>query len=549
MNSIVKKCHVSGKGFFITDKDQAFYQNMGVLLPTLCPEERHARKLAFRNERNLYKRSCSLCQKEIISMFSPEASEKILCYNCFWGDVWDPIQFGQDFDFSRPFFEQFQELRGNVPIAALYNFDYENSEYCNYACHNKDCYMLFGSWFSEKVMYCDTALHSLEVVDSIFCNECKYGCEMIDCENCYELFYSQNCHSCSNSAFLFDCKNCQYCLFCYNLRNKSYQILNKPVSKEEFEKFRASIWGSYKLMQEAYNSYKELIQDKAIHKFMTGDQNENASGNYIYRCKNSYGVFYGIEVEDVSHAIRTTKHQKDSMDIMGVSGGELMYDSINCDFCHRGRFNINGENNSDFDYCWDCYNCEYCFGCTSLKRKKYCILNKQYTREEYEALVPRIIEHMQKTGEWGEFFSISLSPFAYNETIAQDFFPLTGQEAAKRGVKWQQKNVKTNSLRQVELPDRINEISESITSEILTCQSCNGAYRIIPQELAFYKKYSLPLPRKCFNCRHIDRINKRTPYRSFHRDCSKCGAEITTSYSPDRPEKVYCEQCYLAEVY
>jgi len=31
---------------------------------------------------------------------------------------------------------------------------------------------------------------------------------------------------------------------------------------------------------------------------------------------------------------------------------------------------------------------------------KYCILNKQYSKEEYEELVPKIIEHMQKTGEW-----------------------------------------------------------------------------------------------------------------------------------------------------
>jgi hypothetical protein len=27
--------------------------------------------------------------------------------------------------------------------------------------------------------------------------------------------------------------------------------------------------------------------------------------------------------------------------------------------------------------------------------KEYCILNKQYTKEEYEILVPKIIEHMK----------------------------------------------------------------------------------------------------------------------------------------------------------
>ena len=80
-------------------------------------------------------------------------------------------------------------------------------------------------------------------------------------------------------------------------------------------------------------------------------------------------------------------------------------------------------------YCMNCVNgTNNCFGCVGLNHKQYCILNKQYTREEYEELVPRIIEHMMKTGEWGEFFPSSLSPFGYNETVAQEYFPLSRKE-------------------------------------------------------------------------------------------------------------------------
>ena len=32
---------------------------------------------------------------------------------------------------------------------------------------------------------------------------------------------------------------------------------------------------------------------------------------------------------------------------------------------------------------------------------------------------------MQDTGERGEFFHPSLSPFGYNETVAQEYYPLT----------------------------------------------------------------------------------------------------------------------------
>ncbi|HRI36281.1 MAG TPA: hypothetical protein PK765_04380 [bacterium] len=64
-----------------------------------------------------------------------------------------------------------------------------------------------------------------------------------------------------------------------------------------------------------------------------------------------------------------------------------------------------------------------------MNDKSYCILNKQYTEEEYNTLVPKIIAHMRETGEWGEFFSPNLSPFGYNETVAMEYFPLTKEQA------------------------------------------------------------------------------------------------------------------------
>ncbi|MBU0627026.1 hypothetical protein KKG31_00025 [Patescibacteria group bacterium] len=50
-------------------------------------------------------------------------------------------------------------------------------------------------------------------------------------------------------------------------------------------------------------------------------------------------------------------------------------------------------------YLDNCYDCKNCFGCISLKRKEFCILNKQYTKEEYERLVEEIKRKMQADGE------------------------------------------------------------------------------------------------------------------------------------------------------
>jgi len=72
------------------------------------------------------------------------------------------------------------------------------------------------------------------------------------------------------------------------------------------------------------------------------------------------------------------------------------------------------------------------FGCASIRDKQYCILNKQYTREEYEKLVPQIIEKMQADGERGEFLPERISPFGYNETVANEYFPLSKEEAIQK---------------------------------------------------------------------------------------------------------------------
>jgi CxxC-x17-CxxC domain-containing protein len=73
--------------------------------------------------------------------------------------------------------------------------------------------------------------------------------------------------------------------------------------------------------------------------------------------------------------------------------------------------------------------------------------------------------------------------------------------------------------------------------------------RIIKQELEFYRKHNLPVPKKHPDVRHSERMKLRNPRKLFDRKCSKCGKDIKTTYAPDRPENVYCEECYEKEVY
>jgi hypothetical protein len=228
-----------------------------------------------------------------------------------------------------------------------------------------------------------------------------------------------------------------------------------------------------------------------------------------------------------------------------------------------------------------CFSAQDCFGCFGLKQKQYCIFNKQYLKEDYFILREKIIEHMRKGGEWGEYFPASVSPFSYNESMAQDYFPLTKNEALKAGYKWYDRPARDYkiTLNTEDLPETISETKEEIINEVIQCSSqnskedkgkfslCTTAFNITSLELTLYKKMKIPIPEKCFPCRRQDRFTLRNPRKLWHRKCmcgsagspstminhfhgtEKCKVEFETSYPPGRPEIIYCEKCYQAEVY
>ena len=131
---------------------------------------------------------------------------------------------------------------------------------------------------------------------------------------------------------------------------------------------------------------------------------------------------------------------------------------------------------------------------------------------------------------------------------------LSKEEVLSRGWLWEDKIpgiFGKETILPEEIPDSIKEIENSITGEVLMCDNCSKNYNIIPNELIFYKNENIPIPRQCPDCRYKRRFLLRLPRKLWHRSCMNPGCinEFETSYSPDRPEIVYCEKCYQQEVY
>lgn len=554
-----KSCKSCNQEFVITDEDLAFYEQVSpefggkkfqIPPPGLCPDCRMKRRLVWRAELHLFKRKSDLSGRTILSQYPQSAPYKIYSEDEWWSDDWDPLKYGRDFDFSRPFFEQFDELLREVPIMARAVASNENCDYVNNVGYCKNCYLIAGASYNEDCFYGNFLYGSKDCMDICNLTDCELCYECVDCKNCYNVRFSQHCENCRDSSFLFNCKNSKNCFGSVNLVGKEYVFINEQLTKEEYEKrlkdlhleTRSGVLRAQKMLEEHRLKYP--------HKYMIGEMNENVTGNTVSESRNSSNCFEASELEDCKYCTRLQKG-KNCMDIyaFGLSAEEC-YECVEVGYdSHRCCFNATllGANNVFYSYY--CYYNSDLFGCISLRHKKYCILNKQYTKEEYEELVSRVIEHMKKTGEWGEFFPMGLSPMAYNQTVAQDNYPLRKEEALRLGAKWNDDERVDSPAEKVEVPDSISDVDESICDKVLTCEETGKPFKIIPQEFEFYKKMGIPVPVKNFEARHRARLALRNPRRLWDRKCDNCGVDLRSSYSPERRETVYCEECYLGEVY
>lgn len=581
MSSASVICQNCKNKFVIESDDFAFYERIKVPPPTFCFECRNTRRLAFRNELNLYKRKCGAPghSEEILSIYSPDKNLVVYDQKFWWSDGWDPMQYGRNYDFSKPFFEQYLELRNQFPLMSVSNSNATNSDYCNVADQSKDCYLISGSFTCERTFYSNRVGYIKDSSDLYVAHRNELCYDSSHISDCYRVLFSRNCVACSDSWFLYDCRNCQDCFGCTNLRSKSHCVFNEQYTKEGYaEKLKGLNIGSFKEIERNRELFKERY-NKAIHKFANILKSADVTGDNIENVKNCKFAFdIADNVEDSKYIHWGGYGSKDAYDSgPGVGMVSLAYEMFDTGIGGSENFFtsvVYGSN--DVRYAFNCYSCSHLFGCIGLRGKEYCILNKQYSKEEYERLVPKIIEHMNsmpylgKQGRnyrYGEFFPVELSPFAYNETVANDYYPHTKEQALAYGYLWKEpeKNSYKTTIAATALPDTIDGVTDAILGEVIECahkgecnDQCAAAFKITPAELQLYRVLKVPLPRLCFKCRHYRRLRERKPMKLWHRQCmcdmtnhsheERCANEFETSYSPERKEIVYCEQCYQAEV-
>ncbi len=579
--SEIKNCQNCKKDFTIEPEDFKFYDKVKVSRPTFCPECRLIRRMATFNVRNLYNRKCSNCGKKTVSIFNSNSPYIVWCFDCYFSDKFDPISYGKEYDFSIDFFTQYENFRRNIPLLCLEQSGNNSGgcEYANYTYGSKNIYLSHNVAKSEDVYYSVFVNKNNKMCfDSLSFRDDELCYEVVDSNHNYDSSYLTRSDLCIDSMFLFNCMNCQNCFMSSNQRNQNYVFRNKKLSKEEYEKSileeKLSSYSSWKKLIAEYN---ELMKNTIVN-FAKLVNAVDCTGDIIENSKNCLSSFYIWKSENIRYVTYSVNEVNDSYDMLDSGRGERMYESI----CSgRGNYEIafcaRTFNTMQTYYCEGCIDSKSCFGCIGLRKKQYCIFNKQYTKEEYEKLLPKIIEQMNNIPyidengckyTFGEFFPAEISPFAYNETMAYEQFPLTKKQVLERNFKWFEDLDRNYSatLDSENILDNISDITESILEENIKCEhegtcdhQCTKAFRILKEELQFYKRMNLPIPRICPNCRYFIRLKRSLPWRLWHRTCmcdknnhshkEKCQNEFETPYSPDRPETVYCKKCFQQEVY
>ena len=381
----------------------------------------------------------------MISRF-PESSRINVVSNKDFNSIRDDLsRWGLQYDFSKDFFKNLQKLFVKTKIPWIFHYwENENCDYADVVLYCKNAYLSsIMIWNCENVFYSIlTRTNSTNIFNSIFSVE---NCDSVYNSswtiNSFNIFYSKYINNCNNCWFSSNLIWCSECIFCNELENVSYAINNKVYSKEYYKNKKEEILKEKNRFLEYY---------KNVDKYWKNYASTNVRWSFILESEDLENCFYAYN----------SKNARNSFFIWSIWWSENFFDvcpwwwweKYNSDF-YAINWAWDWSNNlyccsqiwssSNIFYSYFLESCSYCIWCIGLKNKSYCILNKQYSKEEWKSLAIKIFSQMEQGGTLWEFFPWSLSPFYFNDTMAyllDDSF--TKEEVEKDWYMWRDEEIK-----------------------------------------------------------------------------------------------------------
>jgi hypothetical protein len=548
--TLIKTCVDCKQEFEINSGDLVLYEKVGLEIPEQCFSCRLKHHLAFSIFGKFRKGNSDLSKESLITVLPQNPRYPIYTSHEWWGDNWDPMVYGQDYDSSRSFFEQLKELQEKVPRPHQTGINNVNCDWCEDIWNSRNCYLSRAVDKAENSGYLYRVVGAQDSFDIAISFNMQDSYDCVTCYDSFNLNFSENSRDCIESYFLFDCRNCQNCFMSWNLRNKQYCIRNKQYTKETYEEeLKKMKLDSHKNIENLKNEFENILKNQAVHRENFNLRTTHSTGNYLTDCDKCINCFTWDDSQNCHNSLRGL-YSKDCIDQAVTWHTELSGNNSAVNGGYQIKYSARSVGKYS-EYIEMCEDVEYCFGCVGLRKKKYCILNKQYTKDEYEKLKAQIITDMRRLNEYGNFFPLYFAPCDYNFSNSLVYFPeVIKDEIIKKGGYWQDEDLSsTDGVPSSTLPDSIKDTDSNISSQALICPETGYRFNISTEEYKFHKRKGFALPRIHFDLRMLKKARKTAVLKSYPYKCFYCQKKIEAYYPPEwNYQKIACEECYKQNI-
>ena len=285
------------------------------------------------------------------------------------------------------FNNQYLRLKQSLPRHPTFSSDLEDSEFVSRSYRLKNCYFCFDCVDCKNCLYCFDSVRSTNCEDCDYVVECELLYESNDTYQSYNSICLDYCARLYDSYYCWDCADSHDLFGCVHLKQKQYCIFNKQYTKAAYIQKTTEL-----LEQPAENHRKKL--KKLANRYPFGptyvSHSENSDyGNQVHYSSNCYLCFDVARSENCAY-MYDSFYCKNSYDLTYCFKAELSYECIDSAKIYNCNFVESSDDCFDCSYLYNCKDCHNCFGCVSLAHKRYCVLNKQYTKEEYGKIVEEI---------------------------------------------------------------------------------------------------------------------------------------------------------------
>ncbi len=549
-----RTCALTGQKWELTAGELEWCWRFLVPPSTIHPFVRMKILFAYNSALSLWRKPHAITGEPILSYIHPDNQVKVVT-DAEWMSL-DQSSQGRSVDVSQPFFDQLYQRYLDTSFRALATPG-DSVNTIGFGMHKcLDSFMIFASLDIERSSYVEASTSvrdSVDVTNSL--GGIAESSSINRCRSLYNCHVAFECHDCLNSWFLFDCRNCEYCFGATNQRNKKYLWFNEQLTKEEWERRREAVGlSSYAIFERERKRFFDLVAGSVWPE--TFNIAAGAStGEYL---EETVRVLEGYQLQKVTDCFRVwfAVGSSDCAYQTGSGFGSEIWQTSGAAYSQNVKFSHNLTRCEDVEYCVACMNCSHCFGCVNLNRKQYCILNKQYTEQDYWRTLDDLKCVMLERGEYGKSvpgkMSIVGMPFSAAALllgISKEEIELFGGEIydAKRGMSYMPAEVDPgHRLTPEALPDRLEDAT-GLVNRAVWDPAAGRSYPIMPRDFDFAERHHLPLPRKHFLSR-LQELNllSNVP-ETIDRACASCGKGIkvyrNNTFSTRR---VLCEACYLA---